>query len=402
LEAAGLPAPTPLLVCEDAEGIVYVLMEYLVDAVTLGAFMINAARDELRACMEDLASLVTGLHRAGARQMDQHIDNWALAGGSLYVLDAGTYRLEKAALAVTEQVADLAAICSTLPPQAEKFFRKSIADRDRDATGASGKAKATFEADLSTAVAQVQQARVCRYYKKTQRTCTEFGQRSEGAWRGMFGQGGDAELVAAFFDNPDALIASGERVKSGNTCTVQRFRFGQREYVLKRYNQKPWGTRLRRALVASRARRSWSNSWVLDMSFIPTARSVAFAEERGFPLRRCYLLMEAVDAVLLPDYAAQHRNDEARVTALVEDVGRIWDQMARIAAAHGDLKATNWMVDASGVVSLIDLDSFRFALSESAFKRGREKDRKRFLENWKADPELAARFLQRLTLRTQP
>ncbi|MGZ0709065.1 lipopolysaccharide kinase InaA family protein [Coraliomargarita sp. W4R53] len=393
LQSAGLPAPAPLAVCEDAAGSVYVVMEYLSGAVTLGEFTTGAGRAELRECMAHLATLIDALHQAGARQTDQHIDNWAVTAGQLYLLDAGTYRFESGPLPDADRISDLAAICATLPPHAETLFRKSLTSYGREAgIYASGE----VEVALRAAIPKVQQARVRRYYKKSQRACTEFGQHTAGAWRGMFGKGAHADLVATFFEDPDALMDHGERIKSGNTCTVQKLRFEGRSYVLKRYNQKAWLTRLRRALGESRARKSWSNSWILNMSFIPTASCVAFAEESGFPLRRSFLLMEEVDAMLLPEYVAQYRGDALRLSALVEAVGCIWDQLARIAAVHGDLKATNWMVDAAGGVSLIDLDSFRFGLSASVFKLGREKDMKRFLENWKSAPELAEAFRMRL------
>ncbi|MDQ8195141.1 lipopolysaccharide kinase InaA family protein [Coraliomargarita sp. SDUM461004] len=384
LQAAGLPAPMPIAVCQDSQERVYVLMQYLPDAVTLGAFLESAEGAVLRDCMARLAELVTALQRVGARQTDQHADNWALAAGRLYLLDAGSYRFEGARLDAAACTADVAAVCVTLPPQAERFFRESLELSD------------TAKAALSAALPSLQQARVRRYYKKSQRACTEFAAHTDGEWLGMSAKQADPNLVKSFFQDPDALMELGERIKSGNTCTVQGFCRGDRRYVLKRYNQKPWGTRLRRALFQSRARRSWSNSWVLNMAFIPTASSVAFAEERGFPLRRSYLLMEQVNAYLLPDYVARYREDPIRLEALAAAVGEIWLQLERIAAAHGDLKATNWMVDAAGQVFLIDLDSFRFGLSASALNAGRKKDLKRFLENWKSDPSLVELFRVRM------
>jgi len=394
LEAMKLPAPTPLVACEDSEGTVYVVMEYLEGAVSLGAFIEAADAGALQNGMKDLAELAYALHGAGAQQTDQHIDNWAVSVGRTYLLDAGSYRFAAGPLELTERIQDLGMICATLPPEAERLFRRALISLYGQATELSDVDE--LDASLCGVIPPIQQARVRRYFKKSQRACTEFGQHTDGEWRGMFAKNADPALISAFFENPDVLMELGERLKSGNTCTVESFSFGQLTYVLKRYNPKPLLTRLRRALTASRARKSWSNSWVLDMSFIPTARAVAFAEEKGFLVHRSFLLMEGLEARLLPEYVAAHLHDSVRVEALVESVGRIWDRLGRIGAAHGDLKATNWMVDASDTVFLIDLDSFRFGLSGVAYERGRKKDKRRFLQNWESEPELFERFCVRL------
>jgi tRNA A-37 threonylcarbamoyl transferase component Bud32 len=250
--------------------------------------------------------------------------------------------------------------------------------------------------ELDRAIKRVQQIRVRRYFKKTKRDCSEFGRFKEGAWAGMYSKQADLAWVERFFKNPDAWMAKGKRLKSGNTCTVQHISVGERSYVLKRYNRKAWWIRLRHALSASRACRSWSNGWVLNLCHIPTARPVAFAEEGGFPRGMSYLLMEAIDGELLPDYVEQHAENAERMKALVEKVGRIWDLLGQIRAVHGDLKATNWMVDEAGQVFLFDLDSFCCGLTQAAFRRGRNKDMRRFLKNWAAYPSIADSFLRRM------
>lgn len=392
LKARGLPAPDPLAVAEAADGTMCVLMQCIAGADALGHFLELADADGRLHAMQKLARLVSRLHEAGARQTDQHIDNWAIAGGALYLLDAGTYEFSETSLVDNGRLTDLAAICATLPPAAEGLFREALrSEYWIDATGPAR--EAILGGDLDRMIDQVQQARVRRYYKKTYRECSEFGER-KGQWSGMFSKLGNAELVERFFQDPDALMAEGERLKSGNTCTVQRIRIAERTYVLKRYNLKSWWIRVRRSLSASRASRSWSSAWAFNLSFIPTARPVAFAEEAGFPRGRSYLLMEAIDGQLLPDYVEQYADCTELMQALVGQVGRIWDQLGRLRAVHGDLKATNWMVDASDQVILFDLDSTRFGLSTAVFSKGRSKDQRRFLENWQSLPALSEAFRQ--------
>jgi hypothetical protein len=179
--------------------------------------------------MVTLAGLVDKLHVAGARQMDQHVDNWAVVGESLYLLDAGTYRFVESSLSVSDRCSDIAAICVTLPPFAEALFRSSL-KLDPAASV------------IESAILDVQQTRARRYYKKSQRSCTEFIEYREDGRKGMSLRNADNALVEDFFRDPESVMKLGERLKSGNTCTVQALEYGEKSYVLKRYNPKPFLT----------------------------------------------------------------------------------------------------------------------------------------------------------------
>ncbi|HKK19046.1 MAG TPA: lipopolysaccharide kinase InaA family protein [Opitutales bacterium] len=394
LQNLKLPAPEPLAVARNERCEICVVMERIDGALTLGAFLNGADDAASGPLMTKLARLVGSLHEAGVRQNDQHIDNWAVAQGGIFLLDAGTFEFDSKPLSDQGRLEDLAAICATLPPRAEGAFRHALSG----CYGIHEPGGRTWfrEEDLDEAIAKLQQARARKYFKKTQRDCSEFASKASEAGAGMFTKSADSGLVDRFFRNPGSLMAEGRRLKSGNTCTVQRFESGGCAYVLKRYNVKPLPTQLRRSLGSSRARLSWANSWVLHLAFVPTAKSLAFLDESGFPRGRSYLLMQSIDAELLPDYVARISEDPAKLSDLVEAVGCVWDRLGRLRAVHGDLKASNWMVNQEGTVFLFDLDSFRFALSEMAFRRGRKKDLRRFLKNWPSAPEIADAFRRRM------
>ena len=385
LAERALPGPEPLAAGRAVSGEVYVIMRRIEGAVTLGKFVEQATDGVQHKILGQLPQLVDRMHRSGVRQMDQHIDNWAVADGSIYLLDAGTYRFEDKPLSESDRLTDLAYICVTLPPHAERIFRGVLA------------LGAALDRRLEQKIRQVQRGRARRYFKKTRRPCTEFEPRDSNIGTGMAARGACGELLERFFDRPDALMGEGDRLKAGNTCTVQQFKFAGQSYVLKRYNQKPRLTRLRRALVPSRARRSWSNGWVLQLAFIPTAQPVAFLDAGGFPRSRSYLLMQSVPGDLLPDYIERYQRDVERMRVLVERVGSIWDALGRLRAVHGDMKATNWIVDASGKVYLFDLDSLRFGLSGRRYRSGRQQDMERFLQNWTSHGTLANAFASRLS-----
>ena len=383
LQNSGLPVPSPYAVCRDDEGNIYVLMQYLEGATTLGNYLESATLEKSKALMATLAGLVDKLHGAGARQMDQHVDNWAVVGESLYLVDAGTYRFVEGSLSVSDRCSDIAAICVALPPFAEALFRSSL-KLDPAASV------------IESAILHVQQTRARRYYKKSQRSCTEFIEYREDGQKGMSLRNADSALIEDFFRDPESIMKLGERLKSGNTCAVQALEYGEKFYVLKRYNRRPFLTRLRRSLFPSRTRKSWSNACVLNLAFIPTAKPVAFLEIGNFPQKMGYLLMERIDGELLSEYVARFREDDLLMKSLVMEVGRVWDSLARLRAVHGDLKATNWIVSSTGEVHLFDLDSLSIGLSNRTYLAGRRSDMQRFLKNWASDPQLAEAFRKRM------
>ena len=383
LQSSGLPVPSPYAVCRDDESNIYVVMQYLEGASTLGNYLEAATLEKSKALMVTLAGLVDKLHVAGARQMDQHVDNWAVVGESLYLLDAGAYRFVESSLSVSDRCSDIAAICVTLPPFAEALFRSSL--------------KLDLAASvIESAILDVQQTRARRYYKKSQRSCTEFIEYREDGRKGMSLRNAGSALVEDFFRDPESIMELGERLKSGNTCTVQALEYGEKSYVLKRYNRRAFLTRLRRSFFPSRARKSWSNACVLNLAFIPTAKPVAFLEIGNFPRNMGYLLMERIDGELLSEYVARFRGKDLLMKSLVMEVGRIWDSLARLRAVHGDLKATNWIVSSAGEVHLFDLDSLSIGLSNRAYLAGRRSDMQRFLKNWASDPQLEEAFRKRM------
>jgi len=138
---------------------------------------------------------------------------------------------------------------------------------------------------------------------------------------------------------------------------------------------------------------------LIDLAFVPTPRVIAYSEEKkGLLKGRCYLLMEQLEGQLLPDYLETNRESPERLATVARSFRDLWQALDRLRAAHGDLKATNLIVDPAGVVHLFDLDAFRFGLSPRVFARGRRKDYKRFMQNWQNTPEFKRLFLNELSV----
>lgn len=392
LQSKGLPGALPICVAQStADGSVWVVMQRIQNAVTLGAFLEVSNAQAFESVVQDLCALVDQVHASGVRQRDQHIDNWAVADGALYLLDAGTIELAEKALNEGDRLKDLAAICVTLTPAAEQVFRKTLLSNylQKDQV-----LRERVLGQLDPQIVELQCKRARRYYKKTMRNCTEFSEVKCAGYQGMRLNAGPSNLVDAFFTDPEAFFKKGTCLKDGNTCTVQGFEDKGTHYVIKRYNKKPLFDRLRRACSPTRARTSWSSARLLHLAFVPTARTLAYYEERsGFLRGRCYLLMEQLDGLLLPDYIEKHESSAAHLSAVAESFATVWNALDRLRAAHGDLKATNLLVDSAGVVYLFDLDAFRFGLGQQAFENGRQKDYKRFMKNWHDQPAVQRAFV---------
>lgn len=386
-----LSAPSPICVAESSDdGAIWVLMQEIEGLIGVAQAFQQADLPDRQEMMCRLVELVDEAHRNGVWQRDQHVDNWAWDGRQFYLLDAGTVAFEGEKLTVRDRLTDLAGICVTLLPAAEQLFRKNLELRYM-AEGTS--ARQRLFGNLEHSIQKLQYKRIRRYSKKTRRSCTEFCRVAGPRYHSVYARGAEPELVERFIADPESLMQLGECLKDGNTCTVQGFSYGGNGYVLKRYNQKSRFNHLRRALCLSRAMKSWSHAWVLEMAFIPTARGVAVCEDRSKRLAGCrYLLMERIEGRLLTDYLDSCAGDQARVQAIAREFARMWRLLGRLGASHGDMKATNWIVGNDGQLYLFDLDAFRFGLRGLAYARGRQRDWKRFMRNWKRLPSVAKAF----------
>ena len=191
-----------------------------------------------------------------------------------------------------------------------------------------------------------------------------------------------ASLRSALWSDPSGLIASGEMLKDGDRCTVVAVTDESWRGVLKRYNLKdPLHTTVH-AVMRSRARWSWRNGWRLIESGVPTPRPVAMVEDRVGPLRlKSYLLTEFVEGRPLRDVMSEAGATEA-VEPLVGQFLRIWEQLGGLRASHGDMKDTNFIVDPTGQLWLVDLDGMRFHAPGPLFDRARRRDFAIFMRNW--------------------
>jgi len=226
--------------------------------------------------------------------------------------------------------------------------------------------------------------------------------------------GVDAALLERLWTRADDVIASGVMLKPGDRCTVVRLDLPQanalpapgaaskgdqpRHLTLKRYNLKG---RLHTAIhlpLRSRAQWSWLSGRRLVAAGVATPMPLACVEERqcGILRLRSYLLHEFVPGRSLLDLVQSDDVTGEPLADLAKQFARMWQTLGQLRAGHGDMKATNFIVDPHGKLWLIDLDGLRVYRSGALLRRERRIDLARFMRNWQDSPEAAAVFRARI------
>ena len=192
--------------------------------------------------------------------------------------------------------------------------------------------------------------------------------------------------------DPDRIINNDSRIlKHDQTTTIALVEKENFRWIIKRYNTKNLWHGLRRMVRHSRAFNCWKMSYLFEQAGISIARPIAYIEKRFGPLRgRSYFINEYVEAENLFQYITTH-SDPAETENTEQKVVELFETLRTTGINHGDMKATNILVY-NETLLVLDLDAARQADNGTLFERGYEKDRFRFLKNWKNHPDLYQRF----------
>lgn len=389
LQTLGLNIPEPLFFAKTEDGFLAVAMAFIPDGVTLDeALAVAESEPEVKETMfNQLVSLHSKQHDCGCYQSDDHLGNYLWSRGQLWMLDAGSYLMSEGPLAEMNRVKNMAMLAANVPLPWRSHYDAAFEQfYDVKIRG------------LESAIPDAIQIRVKNYYKKTRRSCTEFEHEQSGGVDWLACRDMDPALKAKLLTNPDQFFEEADQndlLKNGNTCTVVEVVEGGRFYILKRYNQKSLGYRLRHLLMTPRAILSWSNGHVLRLFGVPTPRPIAcLLLKTGWMVRRGYLLMEKVTGVPLSNVAEDSMSQASQ--RLPQQFAQRWGELDALGATHGDMKASNFIVDEQDVIVLIDLDSLQFHRPDSNKLRRQLKDMKRFMQNWKALPKVTEAYREAL------
>jgi hypothetical protein len=214
-------------------------------------------------------------------------------------------------------------------------------------------------------------------------------------------------LADTLWTDPESLMRSGTMLKDGDRCTVVRIDPPATDVaspgaatplVLKRYNLKDQFHTAVHWVIRSRARWSWCNARLLIGAGLRTPTPLACLDERraGLLRRRSYLLTSFVPGVSLRELVFKKLADDAQLRRVAEQFVKIWGELGALRIGHGDMKASNFVVDPQGMLWMIDLDGMRVYRSSLLFRRERRNDLSTFLYNWQDHPQVAALFRTRL------
>lgn len=318
------------------------------------------------------------LHEHNLMQTDIHLNNFVVSSQQVHLVDADGVR---AAAVLRRHFRNLACFLAQRAPwfdhQIEAVWAAYVAVRGEYVANMGSTAK------LRELTLAERERRIAKYLQKTQRECTEFVQRKKFK-REFLCDRNHWPRLQRFLLFPEVYLGEGTPLKLGNSATVVRCEIEGERYVVKRYNIKNFGHRVRR-WFKRRARNAWCNGHWLEFLGIATARPVALLEQRVGPLVGVsYLVMLDVgDRDLGQVLSSEPEAFEQVAIQTCELLTRL--QAARI--IHGDLKATNLIERVNTAreteqrqMVLIDFDALSSGVSD--------KDKVRFMANWQDDPQL--------------
>lgn len=334
--------------------------------------------DEAR---ENLLSLlintVASLHNVNLVQNDIHLRNFLVSDSTVYTLDGSDISHSKQ-LDKDEALANLGLLAAQFAPaddeELESVFSQYAAERN----------SSFDENDFPRFIRfrdQMREHRKKRYLKKIFRESTAFSADTNFFRRQLINKEYDSAELRSVLANPDSVIESSNTfLKQGNSSTVTRVAVGNRKMVIKRYNIKSLWHALSRAWRPSRAAVSWRNAHMLTVYGVPTAAPVAMVEHRFGPFfGKAYFVCEYLQGDTAREYFAAA--PAADSTVVLQQIGEILEIFRRFHIAHGDMKATNFLIRGSRVW-VIDLDGMQQIVDDKAFRRAHRKDIMRLLQNW--------------------
>lgn len=318
---------------------------------------------------------VADMHLRGLRQIDIHLGNFVYYDEKIYVVDTAAIRKRYQPLVKRLAVDNLGDLLAQFEPgQIDDL--PSICALYRQHFPTAG----WQDHELPAAIEKNRQRRWRHYRKKLTRKCSEFNCTHDFSRVAVWRRSSEGDALLNTLQQPDAALAKGTYLKQGNTATVARIDIDGQPVIVKRYNIKHWRHRLSRCWRPTRAWHSWQNAHYLLFNGLPTPQPIALIEERFGPLRgRAFFLCAYQSGEDLK--TALETADRPRRSELLRDFAGIVCGYYGAGISHGDMKADNFIVCATGV-TIIDLDPMQHHRQHDSLVLALRKDIRRFLENF--------------------
>lgn len=393
LVSCGIPTPRVLLSTPIFKKHAYVLVfEQMTEAENLDEFWRNKAdTEEWISVLHALTIELATQHVLGILQKDLHLKNFLLKGNQIYTLDGGTIDSFGELLPKKESLDHLALLFSQLGVGTEEL-QHALFQTYTQARGWIVKRSETQF--LYKAVKKCNMKRKKDYQKKIRRNCSAFAKKTRFLSTAMYDREHYSADLLKFLTHPETAFSHPglEILKAGRSATIIKTQMADKTYVIKRYNMKNIWHWLRRTLRSTRAAESWRLANTLRLFGIATPKPIAFVEKRFLGLRSTsYLIMEYVDGPNLLQYFAHYQANDPRYEKVAERVMTLLKNIAKMQMSHGDLKATNILIENDQPL-LIDLDGMKEYKKQSKANRIYKQEMKRFMQNWEAQPTVKALF----------
>lgn len=205
--------------------------------------------------------------------------------------------------------------------------------------------------------------------------------------KGMMRRDFSKDSTASIINGIDPLLESGTIIKTDRATTVSKVRVAGRDVIIKRYNNQGFFNSLKYTLGGSRARRVWSETYLLQEMKIATPTALGYFDvcHKGKVIRS-YLINEFCPEPIL-HYLLLDKlipiTDWPRVAGLVRELLR---DLHGKGVTHGDIKNSNIIYN-NGELVLIDLDSLIIHRSTKKLQRHIKKDLAAFERRINSDPE---------------
>ena len=329
-------------------------------------------------------------HNSNLIQTDLYLKNFLVDGDDIYTLDGDGIR-HYLKLNKSRALANLAVLLSKFDVLEIEAWLPKLLKLYADAR----EWKITPDLNDVRAMINRQRIRVASHYadKKVFRQCTDVAVYDSSRYFQAIARRFDLKQLPISDEACDALIDSGIRLKSGNTCTVSLATIEGISVVVKRYNIKSFWHAIGRAFRQTRAAASWANAYRLNILGILTPKPIALIEKRFFGLGgKAYFLSEFSDAPDVKSFFEQIKNKNTEATA-IKEIAKLFYRLYLLKLSHGDLKYSNIkMLD--GNPCLIDLDSLRQHQWTYFALKGHVHDLRRFMRNWQDQPTLYNTFIK--------
>lgn len=374
--------------------IAVVLFEKISHAISLQELMrsVKTEDEKLNILQAVILELATQ-HVFGIVQKDLHLNNFLLTDKTIYTLDGAQIVQYPHLLSKKNSMYNLALFFSQLPinnKQQALLFRLYASYRG-------WLIKECDIIELFFMIKKRQEKRWQDFEKKLLRACSQFRPLKKWFTRGMLDRSYQGHELSAFLDNPDAIFNQPgiNILKAGRSSTVIQVQLDGKNFVIKRYNLKSITHRMRRLFRPTRALRAWKLSQKLAFFNIATAKPVAFIEHQFLKMRgKSYFVTEYISNQHIGDFFNQTPSFETN-SKVVNNTIELLKQLAQIGLTHGDLKATNILLNENHQPFLIDLDGATSYISLDNLQVAWKKEISRLLENFTCRPDIVEMIKKR-------